>query len=133
MPSVEYSRVYTYAPSADGISIPVILGSGAERVKLLAHVDTGAANCLFERQHGELLNLDVEAGDPRTYRTATGRVEAFGHLVTVEVLDLKFESVVYFFGDERINKNLLGRVGWLDRIRFGLIDHDGELYVAPYD
>jgi hypothetical protein len=40
---------------------------------------------------------------------------------------------VYFFADERINKNLLGRVGWLDRIRLGLIDHDGVLYVASYD
>jgi hypothetical protein len=67
------------------------------------------------------------------FRTANGRVEAFGHLVTVETLGLKFESVVYFFADERINKNLLGRLGWLDRIRLGLIDHDGVLYVASYD
>jgi hypothetical protein len=41
--------------------------------------------------------------------------------------------MVYFFADERINKNLLGRIGWLDRIRLGLVDHDGELYLAPYD
>jgi hypothetical protein len=41
--------------------------------------------------------------------------------------------MVYFFGDERINKNLLGRAGWLDRIRLGLVDHDGELYLASYD
>jgi hypothetical protein len=40
---------------------------------------------------------------------------------------------VYFFADERINKNLLGRVGGLDRVRFGLVDHDQELYLAPYD
>jgi hypothetical protein len=41
--------------------------------------------------------------------------------------------MVYFFADERINKNLLGRTGWLDRIRLGLIDHDCELYVAAYN
>jgi hypothetical protein len=41
--------------------------------------------------------------------------------------------MVYFFADERINKNLLGRIGWLDRVRFGLVDHDEELYLAPYD
>jgi len=29
------------------------------------------------------------------------------------------QTVVYFFADERINKNLLGRLGWLDRIRLG--------------
>jgi predicted aspartyl protease len=133
MPAIECSRTHLYAPAGDGISLPVFLNSVAERVKLLAHVDTGASHCLFERSHGELLNLDIEAGDPMAFRTATGRVEAFGHLVTIETLGLSFESVVYFFADERINKNLLGRLGWLDRIRLGLIDHDGVLYVASYD
>ena len=80
-----------------------------------------------------MLNLDVDAGDPIAFRTATGRVEAFGHLVTIETLGLSVESVMYFFADERINKNLLGRLGWLNSIRLGLIDHDGLLYVASYD
>ncbi|HEV3202078.1 MAG TPA: hypothetical protein VGZ73_29470 [Bryobacteraceae bacterium] len=71
--------------------------------------------------------------DPRTFSTATGRVQAFGHMVTLTVLNIEFESMVYFFADERINKNLLGRIGWLDRVRFGLVDHDEELYLAPYD
>jgi len=103
MPAIEFSRTHSYLPADDGISLPVILNNG------------GAA------------------GNPMAFRTATGRVEAFGHLVTIETLGLNFESVVYFFADERINKNLLGRLGWLDRIRLGLIDHDGLLYVAPYD
>jgi len=133
MPAVEFSRTYSYLPADDGISLPVIPTTARKRVKLLAHVDTGASHCLFERRHGELLNLDVEAGDPMAFRTATWRVEAFGHLVTIETLGLNFESVVYFFDDERINKNRLGRLGWLDRIRLGLIDHDGVLYVASYD
>jgi predicted aspartyl protease len=133
MPAIEFSRTHSYLPAGDGISLAVFLSAGAEKVKLLAHVDTGASHCLFERRYAELLNLDVETGDPMAFRTATGRVEAFGHLVTIETLGLNFESVVYFFADERINKNLLGRLGWLDRIRLGLIDHDGLLYVASYD
>ena len=80
-----------------------------------------------------MLELEVEAGDHRTFRTATGGVDAFGHVVELQVLGLTFESLVYFFADERINKNLLGRAGWLDRIRLGLVDHDGELYLAAYD
>ncbi len=32
--------------------------------------------------------------------------------------------MVYFFADERSNKNLLGRTGWLNRVRFGLVEHD---------
>jgi len=133
MPAIEFSRTHAYLPAGGGISLPVFLNNGAERIKLLAHVDTGASRCLFERKHAELLNLDVEAGDRMAFWTATGRVEAFGHPLTIETLGLSFESVVYFFADEHINKNLLGRVGWLDRIRIGLIDHDGVLYLASYD
>lgn len=99
----------------------------------LHNVDTGASNCLFEREHGELLNLDIEAGQPKAFWTATGRVETFGHMVEIEVPGLNVVSMVYFFADERINKNLLGRTGWLNRLRFGLVDHDLSLYLAPYD
>jgi predicted aspartyl protease len=133
MPSIDFSRTHSYLAAGDGISLPVFLSNGEERIKLLAHVDTGATHCLFERRHAELMNLDVEAGDPMAFRTATGRVDAFGHLVTIETLGLNFESVVYFFADERINKNLLGSLGWLDRIRIGVIDYDGLLYLASYD
>ncbi len=111
----------------------VTLRSGAAAVDILAQVDTGASNCLFRREHGEVLKLQIEDGDPRTFSTAIGPVETFGHLVSIKVLDIEFESIVYFFADERINKNLLGRVGGLDRVRFGLVDHDQELYLAPYD
>jgi hypothetical protein len=86
MPAIEFSRTHSYLPVADGISLPVFLNNGAERIKLLAHVDTGASQCLFERRHAELLNLDVEAGDQMAFRTAAGRVEAFGHLVTPRCL-----------------------------------------------
>jgi hypothetical protein len=41
--------------------------------------------------------------------------------------------MVYFFADPAINKNLLGRNGFLDRIRLGLVHYDRELYLAPYD
>ena len=58
MPAIEFSRTHSYLPAHDGISRPVILNNGAERVKLLAHADTGASHCLFERKHGELPNLD---------------------------------------------------------------------------
>ena len=32
-----------------------------------------------------------------------------------------------------IVKNVLGRAGWLDRVRLGLVDHDSILYLAPYE
>ena len=71
MPRLEFSHVHSYASRADGISMPVVLKSGAETVDLLARVDTGASNCLFEREHGEMLNLDIERGNPKIFSTAT--------------------------------------------------------------
>ena len=38
----------------------------------LMHRPSGAANCLFERTHGELLGLDIEAREPKVFATATG-------------------------------------------------------------
>jgi hypothetical protein len=133
MPSLEFSQVHHYNSTAGGISVSVVLRSGGNAANLLAYLDTGAANCLFERKYGEMLKLEIEAGDRRTFSTVAGGVDAFGHFVELEVYGLKFESLVYFFGDERIEKNVLGRAGWLDRIRLGLIDYDCELYLAAYD
>jgi predicted aspartyl protease len=133
MPRLEFSHRRSYAPGAEGISLPVVLSNAGESVHVLASVDTGASNCLFEREHAELLNLEIEAGYPKTFWTATGPVETFGHTVELNVLGLKVESMVYFFADEHIGRNLLGRTGWLDRVRFGLVEHDLELYLAVYD
>jgi len=38
--------------------------------------------------------------------------------VIIEAAELRVEAMVYFFA-ERVNKNLLGRTGWLNRVRLG--------------
>jgi len=47
MPAIEFSRTHSYLPADGGISLPVFLNSRAERVKLLALVDTGASHCVL--------------------------------------------------------------------------------------
>lgn len=54
-------------------------------------------------------------------------------MVSIDSLGIQFESMVYFFSDPWIQKNLLGRSGWLDRIRLGLVDYEQMLYLAHYD
>lgn len=93
----------------------------------------GATYCLFQREYGELLGLNVEAGQRLVFSTVAGSVEAYGHVVTLECLGLTMESTVFFFANERIQKSVLGRNGWLNRIRLGLVDHDRYLFLAPYD
>lgn len=41
--------------------------------------------------------------------------------------------MVFFFADAEIAKNVLGRRGWLDRVRIGIVDHDQLPYLANYD
>ncbi len=115
------------------MTLPVLLRVGDERADFVAAVDTGASYCLFERSHGESLGLDVESGVRTTFSTAVGRFDAFGHEVQIDVLGLDFEALVYFFADAGIRRNVLGRRGWLDRLRLGLVDHDQKVYLAGYD
>ena len=64
----------------NGIPVPIVLRSGSERADLFAYIDTGASDCLFARGQGELLGLNIESGEPKTFRTASGRIQAFGHI-----------------------------------------------------
>jgi hypothetical protein len=124
MHRLEFRSEHQYPPEIDGIELPVALECGGVRVETLAFVDTGASYCFFQRELGEALGLDFNAGVRQAVVTVTGRFEAVAHGVTLTVLDVVLDSVVYFFVDESIQKNVLGRNGWLNRIRLGLVDHD---------
>ena len=130
---VSSSRRHSYAGPGDTISVPVVLRSGEEMIDLVANLDTGAAYCLFERKYAEVLGIEVERGVPMSFATANSRFEAFGHEVTLGTLDLEVHSLVFFFADANIVKNVLGRHGWLDRLNVGIVDHDQLLYVGRDD
>ncbi|MCX6603464.1 MAG: hypothetical protein NTV52_07710 [Acidobacteria bacterium] len=53
--------------------------------------------------------------------------------MTISTLGLETDSTVYFFADEAIRKNVLGRRGWLDRVRLAIVDYEQVLYLGPYD
>lgn len=67
-----FGTLYEYATLESGITIPVALSVGAKVVDLFAKVDTGAAYCLFQREFGEDLGLDIERGDFQRLETLTG-------------------------------------------------------------
>ena len=77
--------------------------------------------------------MDIELGVSKIFATANSRFQAFGHEVTINTLGIELHSMVFFFADAGIKKNVLGRRGWLDRVRIGIVDHDQLLYVADYD
>lgn len=68
-----------------------------------------------------------------SFAAANIRFEAYGHEVIISTLDIEVHSLVFFFADASIIKNVLGRHGWLDRLNVGIVDHDQLLYAGIYD
>ena len=102
-------------------------------VELEAKLDTGAQYCVFQRQYGEELGLTIENGDLVRMEDAQGHAfDTFRHEVTIELLGFQIHSMVLFPRDYGFRRNVLGRVGWLDRFRVALIDYDRQLYLSPY-
>ena len=129
-----FREKHSYLNASTGIEVPVSLTAGEGRtVRLLAKVDTGAAFCIFQREYADQLGLEVENGVRQTMGTANGSFETYGHTVTLTCFDWTFETVVYFAEAEEIHRNVVGRVGWLQRFRIGIVDHESLLLLSHYD
>jgi hypothetical protein len=53
--------------------------------------------------------------------------------VILTVSDIEWNAVVYFAEPENFPVNVLGRVGFLDQLRVGLVDYEQLFYISPYD
>ena len=128
-----FDSAHHYADNADGLLVPVALQHGKTFHKTSAFIDTGASVCLFSREIGEILGLNVEQGHYKRLGTLAGGLDAFGHEVGIQTLDITLSSFIYFARDYSLPRNLLGRAGWLNKLRFGLIDYDQLIYLSRYD
>ncbi len=99
----------------------------------MACIDTGATACLFQREVGESLGLNIETGTLMRFSTLTGPLPAFGHEVTMQVAGLTYQTTVFFAEFYGLPRNLLGKFGWLQQIRFGLVDYDEMIYLSDYN
>lgn len=131
--ALEFSRFAEYDAALPGISVEISLGFVGNQVNLTAKIDTGATDCIFARKYGEQLGLIIEDGDAIKISTATGVFTAFRHFVALNILGFEVEAGVCFIEDENINRNVLGRHGFLDRVKLGLIDYEGKLFLSPYN
>ena len=94
---------------------------------------SGRGTRLFENADATELGLVLDAGVLKRFRTANSIFDAFGHEVEIDALGIITHSLVYFFSEPSIGKNVLGRGGWLDRVQVGINDHDRALYLAAGD
>jgi hypothetical protein len=121
--SLTFRKSYPYDLRKPGITVPVLLASGGRQAEFKARVDTGASVCIFSRIYGEELGLDIQKGRPQKVSTVTGSFLTYGHHVTLSVLEIAFDATVYFAEDLGFTRNVLGRQGWLDHLRLGLVEH----------
>jgi len=131
--SLEFAVTHHYHSALVGIEVPVTLRHGSQSVDLIAKVDTGAAYCIFDRRYAEMLGLNVESGRLQIFQTVTGSFPAYEHEVTLQVSGIEFLAHVFFAQDPVFARNLLGRTGWLDRLRIAIVHYDRALYLSAYD
>ena len=130
-----FEKLVRYDQSVIGITLPLVLRYGDQSTEVLdAKIDTGSAYCIFGRVVGELLGITIEAGVAEKVRLANGTaIPIYGHTVVISVNDVEVDSIVYFWQDERLTRNVLGRTGWISKFRLCIVDHDLELYFSEHN
>lgn len=121
-----------YPDKSEGITISTALISGDNLVRTYAKVDPGSEFCVFTNEIGRDLGLDIESGIPKRMGSLTGTLDTFGHEITLQTFDFAFQSVVYFAKYPGLQRNLLGRNGWLRHLNLAIVDYESKLYVSQY-
>lgn len=129
---LEFENLVSYDAGESGITVNTTLKFSDTSVSFPAKIDTGSSFCIFERKYGKKLGLEIEKGLFQRVGTANGIFTAFGFRLTLQVEELEFDSLVYFAEDENIRRNVLGRCGWLELVKIGLVDYEGKLYLSRY-
>jgi len=133
MPTLSFTVIHEYDPDDRGITVPVELRAGQQSITVSAKLDTGSSFCIFKREHGEELGLDIERGSPEPIFTPTGSFTAYGHALTLASLGFELDVMVYFASTPSFPRNVLGRYGWLQQLKLGIVDYEGKLYLGRYD
>ncbi len=120
MYQLEFTRFHDYSGDDESVVIPVVLGSGVNRIPVAATVDTGASFCLFGAEIAEVGGRELTSGTLMRFRTANSGFEAYGHEVQLTAFGVATFAMVYFFADPPDRQKCVGKNGWLDQVRLGL-------------
>lgn len=128
-----FEVLHLYDSGKSGITLPARLSLAGAYTDVVTKLDTGASYCIFQRAHGERLELDIESGYRIKIHTPTGSFIAYGHNVMLSVLGFHFDSLVYFAKDEDFTRDVLGRHGFLNNVQIAIRDYQGELFLSRND
>lgn len=132
--TLTFNLRHQYNSLENGIYVQAVLVYGDKTTFCRAKVDSGSEVCLFQRDLADMLGIEVESGYRTELSTLTsGGLVAYGHSVSLQSLGLEFDSFVYFAAEYGLPRNILGREGWLRKVRLAVVDYDAEIYISPYD
>ncbi len=130
---LEFLNRFTY-PSSFDITLSIAISANSQDFyEVNAKLDSGSVFCILQRHYAKLLKLDLEAGISQRIRTATGSFLAYGHEIIISIEGIEWQATVLFAADEYFPVNVVGRIGFLDHLRIGLVDYEQTLYFSPYD
>ena len=128
-----FTELVNYDAGQPSITVPVTLSVGEARVDCDAKIDTGSSNCIFARNLGEELGLEIETGLRLLVGTVTGNFVAYLHEVNLSLTSFEFSGLVGFAEDKEFQRNVLGRRGFVEQMTLGLVDYEGKLYLSRYE
>ena len=128
-----FSNLHNYS-RFPAITVPIVLIADVNTsIDLQAKVDTGSTYCIFEKRHADWLDLDLTSGTLMRMETPTGSFYRYGHELIVSVFDMEWQAVVYFAEHEAFRTSVVGRTGFLDHLKVGIVDYEQLLYLGLYD
>lgn len=130
---LSFTELVNYDAGQSSITVPVSLSVSQARVECSAKVDTGSSNCIFARNLGEQLGLDIESGLRLLVGTVTGNFVAYLHEVNLSLASFDFSGLIGFAEDNEFQRNVLGRRGFVEQVTLGLVDYEGKLFLSRYD
>ena len=77
--NLQFEISHEYNSTSGGIWIPTHLTLGNLKIDCEAKVDTGAEYCVFQRELGDALGLEIEQGHLLTMNSVNGATRTYGH------------------------------------------------------
>ena len=98
--------------------LQVTLFNGTQRKQVVCLVDSGADECLFHASIGRRLGIDIESGRYKKFDGIAGSLEAYMHLIEIQVQDFpeRVEIEAGFTESDGVDA-ILGQAGFFERFR----------------
>ena len=110
----------------------ILIADERNPISATVKLDTGSEFCLFQRKYAELLDLEVEGGIEKPMRTINSSFNTYGHEVKLLFSNLEISTTIYF-PEFEISRSVVGRTGFLDVLKIGLVEYEQLLYFSLYN